>query len=163
MLPEETQSASTVPTSTLRPGQLAIVATQGAVELQAVGNQVVLSCNYLPKFRLPELFVRYADAKNVEYSLEEMLHDLQNEADYRGVKWFDWVKNVMVRMADKCQTLADGEPTDLRPNCCVCTRRFYMYAWHCRSCNQQYCMWCKTYVGHLEHDLSFLRNDNIIL
>jgi hypothetical protein len=160
MLPEETQQFDNQHTVTLKPGQLAIVATGSTVQLQAISNQLVVSWDYFPRLSLVYLLQEYMDGTVFSLSLEEMMHSLSpNSGPYAKQAWYSLVNSTLVKGFAAVQEVLDPYPgmkqsTGICPNC---NRHFHLYSCYCSQCNSSYCIWCRVWDGH-PHQLLLVSN-----
>ena len=159
MLPEETQELTGESTFTLKPGQLAIVANQSTVIVQAVTDQLIVSWEHLPKFCILEVMQQFCEGFNTVQSLEEMLHSLHNENKFENEQWYQMVKRAVVNVAtETSQALEEFEGMmESRGICPCCNRHFHLYASYCPECNVLYCIWCQFFNRH-EHNMLFISN-----
>lgn len=107
MLPEETQQPQENAMYTLKPGQLAIIATQSYVQIQAITDQLIISVDVLPQLLLVEVMQKFCDGHNYVQSLEEILHSLSlNENQYSEQQWYRTVKRTVVGAAAEMEQQA---------------------------------------------------------
>jgi hypothetical protein len=126
MLPEGVQLDPSS-TFTLKPGQLAIVATYSSVQIQAISDQLVISWDVLPRAELFGIMQRYMDGQEVRYSLEEMLYNLRYAGLYNDQRWFAPVNDAVKRCVEAVQhTLAPFAPAEIVSGSCDnCGRQFF--------------------------------------
>lgn len=160
MLPEETQHPQENAMYTLKPGQLAIIATQSYVQIQAITDQLIISVDVLPQLLLVEVMQKFCDGHNYVQSLEEILHSLSlNENQYSEQQWYRTVKRTVVgAAAEMAQTLTEYEGDKFNTGICtVCSRHYYLFAIYCVKCDRFYCIWCQYFREH-EHTMYFVSN-----
>ncbi len=160
-LPEQARALKSDSTFTLKPGQLAIVSSQGIVQMQAVTDQLILSWDILPKFCFPLVLWKFGDGINISQSVEEILYNLWNENKYNDEEWFLHVKTPVLSLASSLsQQLEqfDGR-TETSGLCPSCNRHFYLYSVFCPQCNLSSCIWCNFHITH-KHRMLFVRANN---
>lgn len=159
MLPEGTQELDPASTFTLKPGQLAIVATYSSVQIKAITDQLVISWDILPPTELIGTLQRFMDGLEVRHSLEEILHKLQQHNLHNDQRWFAPVKATAERYASNVQQILPAYNPEIAVSggCEHCGRQFYLYSCHCKECKRYYCIWCKIWEGH-GHSMYFVNN-----